>query len=339
MKQFTHYSLFATFVFLLVNCSVPKKEKLRIGFSMGTSIQGRWEKEIILFKQRVEELGGQVILLEANDSDELQNEQIGILLEKNLDVLVVVPHNCNTLSKTLDAANEKKVKIISYDRLIKNCSLDLYISFDNIKAGEMQARYLMNIVPKGNYLLLEGAENDENAFFLKEGHLNALNPAIEKGDIKIISQRFITEWRAYEAAKFTDSILKITNKVDAILATNDGLADGAIQSLSHYQLNGKVPVTGMDAQKQGIQHIVDNNQVMTIYKPTIIATIAAEAAIEFARKEIPSGINGTLNNGKTFVPAILLEPIVVDKTNLEQTIFTDGFILESQIKQGGKTKE
>ncbi len=316
-------------------CSnVEKKKKIKIGFSMDSYLEERWQKDGEFFKQKVEELGGEVIMLYASGNEQLQNEQVETILNKDVDVLVIVPHNSKSAAYCVKAAHKKGIKVISYDRMIQDCDLDLYVSFDNVKVGEMQARYLLKVVPKGNYLLIGGAPTDQNSFMIRKGQMNILQPAIDRGDIKIISDKYAKDWLPYQALKLTESALAMTkNKIDAILASSDKLASGAVQSLTENEIAGKIPITGMDAQLVAIQCIIDGSQTMTVYKSiSNLATAAAVAAVAFAKKETPKGINSKVNNGKIYLPAILLEPVIVDKSNIEQTVIADGYIEKKQLK-------
>jgi D-xylose transport system substrate-binding protein len=325
--------LFLTFVFSA--CSNFEKKKPKIGLSMDTYTQERWQKDGEFFKKKVEELGGEVIMMYANGNEQLQNEQIETIINKGVDVLVIVPHNSKSCALPVKLAHEKGIKVISYDRMIKDCDLDLYVSFDNEKVGQLQARYLLNLVPKGNYLLVGGASTDQNSFMIRKGQMSVLQAAIDKGDIKIVSDQFAKDWLPYQALKHTEDALALThNKIDAILAANDGLASGVIQSISENDLAGKIPVSGMDAELSALQRIMDGTQSMTVYKSiSNIAATAAEAAVALAKKETPKGITGTVNNGKMDLPSILLKPVMVDKNNIEQTVIADGYIQKNQLKK------
>lgn len=294
----------------------------------------RWQKDEEFFKQRVKEQGGEVITLYASGNEELQNEQVEAILNKEVDVLVIIAHNSKSAAYAVNAAHKKGVKVIAYERMIEDCAPDLYVSFDNVEVGEMQAKYLLNLVPKGNYVVIGGAPTDQTSFMIRKGQMNVLQPAIDRGDIKIISDKFAKDWLPYEALKQTESALASSkNNIHAILATSDKLADGAIQSLKENDLVGKIPITGMDARQIGLQSIIDGSQSMTVYKPIRnIAVVAADAAFAFARKEAPKGINSKVNNGTIDMPAILVEPVVVNKKNIDQTVIADGFIQRSQLK-------
>jgi D-xylose transport system substrate-binding protein len=249
-----------------------------------------------------------------------------------VDVLIVAPHNGEIAASIVEAAHRKGVPVISYDRLIRDSDVDLYISHQVLKMGEMQANYALKHVPKGNYVLIGGSPTDYNAILLRTGQMNVLKPVIARGDVKIISDQFAREWRADEALRITEDALTKTGKnIQAIVASNDGTAGGAVSALEAANLVGKVLVTGQDAQKDAVQRIVQGKQTMTIYKPIRpLANAAVDAAIKLARKE-PVATLDKINNGRKDVPAILLEPIVVDKSNVDATVIKDGYHTRQEI--------
>ncbi len=308
------------------NAAPNKSGKLRIGFSMDTLKEERWQKDRDIFVKRAGELGAEVLVQAADGKDETQIKQAESLLTQGIDVLVIIPHNAEVCATIVDAAKRQNVPVISYDRLVKNSEPDIYISFDNEKVGELQAKYLVEKAPKGNYVLIGGAQTDNNAKLLREGQMKILQPFIDKGDINIVANQWAKDWLADEALKHTENALTINNNdVVAVVTSNDGTAGGAIQALNAQKLSGKVFVSGQDADLGALQRIVSGTQTMTVYKPVSqLATKAAEAAVSLAKKEKVE-TNGKVNNGKINVPSILLEPVTVDKSNLDDTVIKDGF--------------
>lgn len=303
-----------------------KSGKIRIGFSMDTLKEERWQKDRDIFVERAEELGAEVIVQSADGKDDVQLRQVESLLTQGIDVLVVIPHNAEVAASIVEAAGRENVPVISYDRLIRNSEPDLYISFDNEKVGEMQAKYLLDKAPKGNYVLIGGAPTDNNAKMFRQGQMRILQPSIDKGDVKIVADQWARDWLADEALKHTENALtQANNDVAAIVASNDATAGGAVQALNSQGLSGKVFVSGQDADLAGLQRIVAGTQSMTVYKPVSqLAAKAAEAAVALGKKEkMPTA--RTVNNGKIDVPSILLEPITVDKNNLTETVIRDGY--------------
>ena len=310
------------------NCqkeAVPGK-RVRIGFSMDTLKEERWQRDRDLFVARAKELGADVEVQAANGDDRTQTQQAENLLTQGVDVLVVVPHNSEVAASIAESAKRQCVPVLSYDRLIRNSDVDLYISFDNVKVGEMQAKYLLDRAPKGNYVLIGGAPTDNNALLFRKGQMNVLQPSIDRGDIHIVSNQWAREWQASEALKHTENALtQANNNVVAVVASNDGTAGGVVQALAAQGLAGKVLVSGQDADLAGMQRVVIGTQSMTIYKPIKpLATKAAEAAVALGRGE---GVqtNGAVNNGMRDVPSILLDPIVVDRSNAVETVIKDGY--------------
>jgi D-xylose transport system substrate-binding protein len=304
----------------------PKSGKLRIGLSMDTLKEERWQRDRDLFVAHAQGLGAEVLVQAANGDDKVQTQQAENLLTQGVDVLVVIPHNGEVSASIVDSAKRQNVPVIAYDRLIRNSQLDLYISFDAVKIGQMQGQYLVEHAPRGNYVLIGGAPTDNNAVLLRQGQMNALKPAIDRGDIKVIADQWAKDWLASEALKHTENALtQAKNDVAAVLVSNDGTAGGVIQALEEQKLAGKVLVSGQDADLAALQRIVGGTQSMTIYKPIDkLARRAAEAAVSLAKREKVEATSA-VNNGKIDVPSILLDPIVVDKNNVAETVIKDGY--------------
>ena len=325
---------------ILVAGDKAKSGKIRIGFSMDTLKEERWQKDRDIFVKRAEELGAEVIVQSADGKDDVQLQQVESLLTQGVDVLVVIPHNAEVAASIVSAAKREKIPVISYDRLIRNSEPDLYISFDNENVGEMQAKYLLDKAPTGNYVLIGGAPTDNNAKMFRQGQMRILQPSIDKKDIKIVADHWARDWLADEALKHTEnSLTQANNEVAAIVASNDATAGGAIQALNSQGLSGKVFVSGQDADLSGLQRIVAGTQAMTVYKPVShLAAKAAEAAVALGKKEkIPT--ERIVNNGKIDVPSILLEPITVDKNNLAETVIKDGYQKSEDVYKNSTAKQ
>jgi D-xylose transport system substrate-binding protein len=304
----------------------PKSDKIRIGFLMDSLAQERWQKDRDIFINRAKELGAEVLLQTADGDDETQIKQAESLLLQGVDVIVLVPHNAEVAGVIVEKAKKEKIPVISYDRLVRNSEPDLYISFDNERVGEMQAKYLIEKAPKGNYVLIGGAPTDNNALLLRKGQMKVLQPYIDKGDIKIVADQWARDWLADEALKHTENALtQNNNNIVAIVTSNDGTAGGAIQPLVRLGLAGKILVSGQDAELAATQRIVQGTQTMTVYKPVkILGMRGAEAAVALAKGE-KLETNAKINNGRIDVPSILIEPISVDKSNMDETVIKDGF--------------
>lgn len=313
---------------LLVSCFTTSfaAKKIRIGLSMDTLKEERWQKDRDYFVNYCKKLGGEVLVQAANSDDGLQVSQCENLLSQGIDVLVIIPHNAEAMAAAVTSAKKSKVPVIAYDRLIKNCDLDLYISFDNEKVGEFQAKYITNLVPEGNYAYIGGSPTDNNAFMFKAGAMKVLNPLIKAGKIKLVYDQMTNDWKPeYAQANMENALTKMNNKIDAVVAANDGTAGGVIQALAEQKLAGKVPVSGQDAELAACMRIVEGTQSMTVYKPIkVIAEAAAKSAMSLAGKKKVT-TNKIIDNGKKKnVPFLALEPISVDKTNMS-VVIKDGF--------------
>jgi D-xylose transport system substrate-binding protein len=302
-------------------------KKLKIGFSMDTLKEERWQRDRDMFVAKAKALGADVLVQAANGNASMQISQAENLLTQNVDVLVVVPANAVTAAAIVDKAHKAGKKVISYDRLIKNADVDLYLSFDNEEVGRMQAKYLVERAPKGHYVLIGGSPTDHNAKMFRDGQMQVLKPLVDKGYIKIVVDQWAKDWQASEALKHTENALTRTkNDIQAVVASNDGTAGGVIAALSQQKLAGKVLVSGMDADLAACQRVAEGSQAMTVYKPIkVIAEKAAELAVAVAKNEPVKGDIRKVNNGKKDVDSILLKPIQVDKSNLDATIIKDGF--------------
>jgi D-xylose transport system substrate-binding protein len=309
--------------------------KIQIGFCLEAVKGHGWKADLDSFTARAKQLGANVISSDANGDDDLQLQQAKEMIKAGIKVLVVLPHDTAKASRIADAAKAAGVKVVSYDRLIQNSDVDLYVSFNRLEIGWLQAEYLVKHAPKGNYVLIGGSAKDEGAKTLHDAQMRVLQPYIERGEIKVIADTYTPEWLASEAYLSMEKALNSSRgNIAAVLASNDGLAGGAIRALMEHHLAGKVFVTGQDADLAGIVCIAQGTQSMTVYKPiSNQAAVAAEEAVRLAKGENTRAFH-TVNNGKTDVLTILLKPILVTRDNIKTTVVADGFRTLKSINEG-----
>ncbi len=305
------------------------KQRPLIGLSMDTNKEVRWITDRDIFIGRCKELGANVLVQSANSDDARQIQDVQALISRKVDALVIIPHNGAAMAKAVKMAHEAGIPVLAYDRLITDCNLDLYITFDNVRVGELQAKYLVEHLPqpgKGKIVRIYGAKTDNNAFLLKEGQDKILRPYLERGDITVIHEDWADNWNPEIAKKITNAaITRHGTNFDGILVSNDGTAGGAIQALKEEGVAGRVLVTGQDADLVACQRIAAGNQSMTIYKPIRnLATRAAELAVKLAAGK-PIIARNAVNNKQIDVPTILLEVVTVTRDNLVKTVIADGF--------------
>ena len=329
MKHYRLIILLFAALLLLSGC----EQKPVIGLLMDTTSRGRWVKDRDMFIQKVEEMKGTVVVKIAESDASVQFQQGLELINQGVDVLVIIPVDMFVAAGIVKTAQKRNIPVISYDRLIRDCDIDFYVSTDNINVGELQANYLTKVQPQGNYALIGGPTSDNNSFQLHLGWMNILHPLIERGDITIIHDEFADQWTSTEGYRIMSQILENGPAVDAVICGNDALASGAIRALREQGLEGKVLVAGQDADIEALRHIVFGEQTITIYKPIeSMAFTAADAAIKMAKGKKPSdNMSFTVNNGHRLVPAILLDGQVVHKQNIRMTVISEGFVAEQEV--------
>jgi D-xylose transport system substrate-binding protein len=313
------------------------RQRPLIGLSMDTLKEERWQIDRDLFTAAAQAAGADVLVQSANSNDVVQLQNIESLITQKVDVLVIIPKDAAAMAKGVELAHQAGIPVLSYDRLITGCDLDLYLTFDNVKVGELQAKFLADRIPPSGKLRLiriYGAKTDNNAKLFKQGQDNILQPLIAAGKVEVMFEDWTEDWKPENAKKITNAaITKVGQNFDAILASNDGTAGGAIQALTEEGLAGKIIVTGQDADLAACQRIAQGTQAMTVYKPIqSIATKAAELALKLARRQ-PIVARDAVSNGKIDVPSVLLEITSVTKENLRDTVVKDGFRKESDVFQ------
>ncbi|MCC8180626.1 MAG: substrate-binding domain-containing protein [Planctomycetes bacterium] len=310
-------------------------ERLRIGLALPTQQEERWVRDMHAMQAEAEKHNVDLRVAIARNDQSQQNNQVEQLLSQGIKVLIIAPHDGEGAATSVDKAHEDGVKVISYDRLIMGTDVDVYMSFDNVEVGNLMGQWITKRVPKGDYIIMSGAPTDNNAKLFKQGHMMSIQPLIDKGDIKVIVDQPVIDWQPANAQRIVENALTLAgNKVDAILAPNDGTASGAIAALEAQGLAGKIPVTGMDAEIGAAQRIVRGTQSITVLKDTRkLGEEAVRIAIRMAKGEdIGSFTKGqTVNNGVMDVPSVLLAAEVVDKDNIDAVLIESGYLTRDEV--------
>jgi len=304
---------------------LTNQKPIIIGFSMGRTREERWFKDRDLFVQRAQELGATVNVSLSDYDVATQILQIENMISQGASVIVVIPADSEKIAPVIEKAKAAGVKVIAYDSLIKNTDIDLYISFDSVKVGELQAESLLSVINHGNFACIGGSPTDNNSILLKQGMMNILDPLVKSGDIKLVVDSFTDGWKPDVAYTTIQKYLDSGKPINAVMAANDGIASGVIRELQERGLAGKIPVSGQDAELSATQRIIAGTQTSTVYKPIqLLAFKAAEMAVDMANGQMPS-VGNTIDNGKSLVPAYYLTPILVNKNNMMDTVIKDGF--------------
>jgi len=307
---------------------------VKVGLSLPTQREERWVKDKQAMEAEAKKLGIDLRVQVTDNDAAKQVAQCENLVSQGIKVLILAPHDASSASVIVDKATKAGIKVISYDRLVTDSPLDYYyLSFDNVKVGELQGEYITKKVPKGTYIVLAGSPTDNNAKLFREGAMKYIKPLADKGDIHIVMDQFVKDWQPSEAQKLCEQALTANqNKIDAVLAPNDGTAGGCIQALAAQKLAGKVPITGQDAELAGAIRIVQGTQSMTIFKDTRqLARKAIEMAVDLAAGKPIDTQGKVVNNGKRDIPSVLLTPYVVDKANLDDMLVKSGYLKKEAI--------
>lgn len=302
---------------------------VRIGLSLDTLKELRWQKDRDLMQEEAKKLGATLDAVVAEEDDEVQINQIENFISQKVDVIIVVAHSSAALIPVIAKAHDAGIKVIAYDRMITGADIDAYISFDSEKVGQYAAQYVMQAVPKekvpAKVAYVGGAETDNNALLVKKGAMSILEPMITTKTATLVFDQPTVDWKPDQAYKNLKTFLDAGNTVDAVVAANDGTAFGAIQALKEHGLAGKVPVSGQDAELPAIRRIVEGTQTISSYKPI---RLLAKQAINTAVSLVNTGTfetNATVSSGKKDVASFLIDPIPVTKDNIKETVIKDGY--------------
>ena len=314
--------------FISASCANgPTEKRLKIGFAMATVKEERWQRDRDAFEAQCKKLNVDCVITVADNSPDRQANDVDNLLTQKVDVLVIAPQDATQAASMVDKAKAQGVPVVSYDRLINSDKIDLYISHQVPVIGRKMAEYALAKKPTGNYVMVYGSDTDNNAKIMEKEQLAVLKPAIDKGDIKIVASQFIKDWKPELAQNFAENALTQNgDKIDAFVVSNDGMASGVAAAMHIRGLDGKILITGQDAQIDALQRIAEGTQTMTVYKAIIpLANAAVESAIKLAKKEKLDTKPFTNDAIGKDVPSILLEVQSVDKANLMDTVIKDGY--------------
>ena len=323
--------LFISLIFF--SCS-EQKSNLTVGFLVDSFEVARWQKDKKYFSEKIEELGAKVIVKSANGDEAKQYAQAIELIDQGVKVLVVVASNANTAAAIVREAHKKNVKVIAYARIIKNCDLDYFITFNVEQIGRLQADYIKKNIPNGNYVLINGDKSDLNALKEHNGVMQSLQPEIEKGNINLVYDGYIEGWSPINAEFTMKKVIEFSNEpIDAVIVGNDGMAGGVYEALAEYGLSGSVLITGLDAEAIALKRILNGDQAMTVYMSIKkLAYANAELAVKLVKNEKITEELSFINNGRANIPSIVLEPQAVDKNNIESTVIAEEYVTKEDIE-------
>jgi D-xylose transport system substrate-binding protein len=299
------------------------------------------------FEEKVEDLCPDCEILYSNATEDAskQQSQVEAALTQGADVLVLDPVDAASAAASVQKADQQGVPVLSYDRLILGAEVAVYVSFDNVRVGELQAESLSEKLkedgsPKGPIVKINGDPADSNAALFKEGS----NKGFEASGVQIAKEYDTPEWSATNAQNEMQQAITAIGKdgFAGVYAANDDTGGGAIAAMKSAGIDPEErPTTGQDATVAGVQRILIGQQYMTIYKAIKPqASTSAEIAVDLAEgKDIPQGkVTDELDNEAGKVPSILFEPVAVTKDNIKQTVIKDEFITPEELCTGPYAK-
>jgi D-xylose transport system substrate-binding protein len=308
--------------------------KAKIGLSFSDFATERWARERDEMTQLLQKAGFDVLSQEANHDAKLQNDQVKNMVTQGAKVIIAVAEDGDALATAVDEVARKGVKVIAYDRLIKSAHIAAYVSFDNVDVGRNQAKGVLAVKNSGSFVLMGGSPTDNNAHLFRQGQMEVLDPLIKSGKIKVVADQWVENWDPANAKKLMENILTATGKkFDAVVASNDGTALGALEAMKTAGMAGRVPISGQDATEAGCNSIARGELTVTILKDTRKLTpLACELAGKLAKGEALTGLKPTPlatltgdKNMKGNVPCEFLQVFQVTKTNLKKLVVDSGF--------------
>jgi D-xylose transport system substrate-binding protein len=328
----------AALSFSFAACAQAKSKV--IGVSWSNFQEERWKTDEAAIKATIAAAGDRYISTDAQSSAQKQLTDIESLISQGANVLIVLAQDSSAIGPAVQKAIDEGIPVIGYDRLIENPNA-FYITFDNKEVGRMQARGVFAVRPQGNYAFIKGSSADPNAYFLFDGQMEVLKDAIDAGKIKNVGEAFTDGWLPANAQKIMEQILtKNDNKVDAVVAANDGTAGGAVAALAAQGMAAAVPVSGQDGDHAALNRIALGTQTVSVWKDARelgkrAAEIAAMLADGKKMREIPSVVKFAGGPKKIEMNALFLAPVPITEDNLD-VVIAAGWIKKNEVCQGVK---
>ncbi len=303
-------------------------EEIQIGMAFDSFLIERWERDRDIFVSRARDLGASVNVQNANGDVQKQKDQIKYLIDKKMDVIVLVAVDSSALTKEVQEARAAGIKVVAYDRLITDAPLDLYISFDNEMVGKYMADAIIEGLPSGGDIIkINGPSKDNNVLLINKG----FDREIRGHGINVVDTYYASEWKGEEAFNYLSENPAKADRADAVMCGNDSLAGQAVKYYSEKRRAGRIPIVGQDADLDACQRIVEGTQTMTVYKSIEqLAKKAAESSVSLAKGNSVAGVTD-LKNGDYQVPYLSIAPVMVTKDNIDSVIIDSGFHLREDV--------
>lgn len=307
-----------------------------VGVSWSNFQEERWKTDEAAIKGALDAAGATYVSSDAQSSATKQLADVESLIAQGVDALIILAQDASAIGPAVQAAADEGIPVIAYDRLIEDPRA-FYLTFDNVEVGRMQARAVLAAQPEGNYVMIKGSPTDPNADFLRGGQQEVLQEAIDAGKITIVGESYTDGWVPANAQRNMEQILtSVDNKVDAVVASNDGTAGGVVAALDAQGMAG-IPVSGQDGDHAALNRVAKGTQTVSVWKDArelgkAAGEIAAALSGGMAMAEV-GGAQEWTSPGGTTMNAVFLEPVPVTKDNLT-TVTDAGWIAVDVLCQG-----
>ena len=338
MNKFTTAILAGVAMSFSLASVADAKDKI-IGVSWSNFQEERWKTDEAAMKAAIEAAGDKYISADAQSSPSKQLTDVETLISQGANALIVLAQDASAIGPAVEKALAEGIPVVGYDRLIENKDA-FYLTFDNKEVGRMQALGVFAVKPEGNYVFIKGNGADPNADFLFSGQMEVLKDAIDSGKIKNVGEAYTDGWLPANAQKNMEQFLTATdNKVDAVVASNDGTAGGAIAALEAQGLAGSVPVSGQDGDHAALNRIALGTQRVSVWKDAReLGKSAAEIASQLAdgkKMEEIANVTKFTTPGGVEMNSVFLTPVAITKDNLN-VVVDAGWISKDVLCQGVK---
>ncbi|MCM2397919.1 D-xylose ABC transporter substrate-binding protein [Rhizobium sp. S95] len=329
-----------TAIIVSMHSAVAMAADVVVGVSWSNFQEERWKTDEAAIKKALEAAGAKYISADAQSSAAKQLTDVESLISQGANALIVLAQDSDAIGPAIEKATAEGIPVVGYDRLIENPEA-FYITFDNKEVGRLQAREVFKVKPEGNYVFIKGSSSDPNADFLFAGQQEVLKEAMDAGKIKNVGEAYTDGWKPEIAQKNMEQFLTANdNKVDAVVASNDGTAGGAIAALEAQGLAGSVPVSGQDADKAALNRVALGTQTVSVWKDSReLGKNAAEIALLLAGGKTMDDVPGvqSFNGGPKGVAmkSVFLAPLPITKDNLN-VVIDAGWISKAEACQGVK---
>lgn len=293
--------------------------ELIVGVSWSNFQEERWKTDEAAIKAALEAAGAEYISADAQASSSKQLSDIESLIARGANALIILAQDASAVGPAVDAATDEGIPVVAYDRLIED-GRAFYLTFDNVEVGRMQARAVLAAQPNGNYVMIKGSPTDPNADFLRGGQQEVLQAAIDAGDITIVDEAYTDGWVPANAQRNMEQILTANdNKVDAVVASNDGTAGGVVAALTAQGMEG-IPVSGQDGDHAALNRVALGTQTVSVWKDAReLGKAAGEIAVALAGGAMLNGVAGSAiwtSPSGTEIQAKFLAPVPITAADL-----------------------